>query len=87
MRLLIEFTGRRGHSRQIRLISGRVVLLAVALAAVIIGGILAVEACRSTDPVPGISVEDDNLIRAHLREIAPPPAMALRSRRHTNVSR
>lgn len=80
MRLSIELTGRCGHSRQTQLAGGRIVLLLVALPVVVIGGILAISACQSSDPVPGVSADDDKLIRTHLHEIAPPPAMALRIR-------
>jgi hypothetical protein len=80
VRLTIELNGRRNCSRPPILTSGRVLLFMVGLPIVVIGGLLAISACRSSDPVPGISADDDNLIRVHLREIAPPPAMAMRSR-------
>src|SRR5580704_18303457 len=87
MRLSIELTGRNRRLRREKPTRGRSILSLVALPVMIIGGILAISAFRCSDPVPGVSADDDKLIRAHLREIAPPPAMAVRVRDAMQVFR
>ncbi len=85
MRLSIELIGR--YRQRKKPTGRRIFLYLVGLPIAVVGVILAISACRSSDPVPGISADDDNLIRAHLREIAPPPAMVLRVRNAIQVFR
>jgi hypothetical protein len=77
MRLMIELTGRTGVSpgRKTDVMGVILMLLVPALA---LGCLLIFGAVYRSDPPSGMSVDDDNIIRQHLREISPPPPVGTR---------
>jgi hypothetical protein len=80
MRLLIELNGQPGVSprKKIRIVD--VMLILLALAALVLGCVVILGTIYQSDPPSGVSVDDDNIIRLHLREISPPPTVGDRLR-------
>ena len=78
MRLLIELNGKPGEARGGRIGLGRVIVMLLALHALVFGGMLMFGRGNRSDPATGVSVDDDDIIRQHLREISPPPPVGAR---------
>jgi hypothetical protein len=78
MRLLIELNGQPGKARGGRIGIGRVIIILLALSALVLGCLLLFGAIYRSDPASGMSVDDDTIIRQHLREISPPPPVGTR---------
>jgi hypothetical protein len=80
MRLLIELNGqpRTSTGRKTHIVDVMQILLAVS--ALVLGCVVIFGAIYQSDPPSGVSVDDDNIIRQHLREISPQPTVSARLR-------
>ena len=75
---MIELNGKPREARGERIGIGHVIMMLLALNALILGGLLMFGRVYRSDPAPGVSVDDDDIIRQHLREISPPPPVGAR---------